>query len=184
MVDQQELGLYQNKKAPAVLRDIRKATSAEAIAAEECELAEGRQIAGDDKEILINHRHSLKMKLFNRGVGGAEGLGPRGEPPAPTLRQKAKISKSRLPLERHRPDSREPGDGASWVNSIAVSDEELPAGPRLGVVPGPTDKRSGVAIMAGGEELEHVLKDVLKDLVRERGREIGGKSNTSLIADG
>jgi len=146
---------------PAALGDDGEAERAEAVAAHERELPEEREGLGDEREVVVGDCHPLEADALESRVRGPERSHPGRDVGAPAVGHEAQVGEARLALEHDGAQAPEALDGAARRDGVAVADEELAARLRLGAVPGAADKRGGVAVARGGEELEQALEHVL-----------------------
>lgn len=169
---------------PAELSDGGEAGGAEAVTAYESEVAEGGEGAGKKGEVGVGDGHALEADALEPGVGGGHGGHPGGEAGAPADGDEIKVREAGAALEDQRPGAAEPAEGAGRGHRVAVADEKLKPGPRLGAVPGPAHQRRRVPVPAARQELQHVLQDVLKHLAGEGRRLIDPPSDAPVLQGG
>lgn len=124
------------RSVPALGSDVGEAGSAEAVAADEDEFAEAGEGVGEEGEVGVGDGHAFEMELLEPGVGLGQGGGPRREVGPPIGGHQIEVREARLALDGDGLDARETRGGAGRGERVAVPDEKLGSGERLGAVPG------------------------------------------------
>lgn len=141
--------------------DDRKAIGAETFAGGERESTEIGEGTRYELEAFVRDGHALKPELPKPWIGPTRDQEPRVNFRPPVGRHEVEIREAGLPLEGYARYPGKPPNQDLRRDGITVSDEDLPAAPGLGSVPGLTYQRNRAPVLDRIHEQQHVLQHLV-----------------------